>query len=913
MASKQSITDECVEMLRVLLGRIPATDILNNQLFFDDVQYPVLEAYMQKEEDIFLPYSGVECRNMAENIGRYLNIMDEPHLRCSPRGRLHVFYALFETANLLLKMENTVVCRYETILLWRKLVREIGEDIPVAAKYALTDILNGNAHRQFFDWDCVTNHNNRQLNALVKRGISEHHFHLFASLPYFQIAWLNLMNRFQTNAYRENLRRIEQQLSIPHRITYIEQLVDNVIKEEPESSPLENACMRAAVIRLYLILKLAGRELPKPIENLRDLQALLRDPTMLILNVDHLQSDVIALQETNESPERDYALLFAPGQNGFCNREVSHLRGERWFLYTALRDIYHSGHGAILSREEQNLFYLYLRFQVDFRKKIVQTNRHVGFDNFQKYEKRKLYFVPAGKLATRMAVREPLKMMPYLLELETRISPSDTAKKNCIWLHRLDDMILSNELAPEDFGKEEQDESLKKRFYYVFHFIKRSDTELARLQRRRDDKDFLLSAVEYRHYHLRARLREQADALLELRERYSETAMRVRGIDAASQEIGCRPEIFGPIFRRLSTHHVEKDEFPECTYLPILGKTYHAGEDFLDVVDGLRAIDEAIRFLNLDCGDRIGHALALGVNVAEWYQGKGCQISLSTQDHLDNIAWMYHALKRYKIEGCEVLKDYLLEQFRYYFSKCYLSFMDSAQLCDIMKNATAAYRDLSGKSEYRMHDCNFDIDQYYKAWALRGDHPELYRQGFYNPPPEDDPWDMSSTNFAYPTYFDVRYIPEVALLNYFYQYDPQVKSEGAQQITVDIPKVYIDGCALIQKMMQMDVARRGLSIETNPSSNVLIGTFRNYEKHPLTAFYNRGLVSFEDELECPQLNVSINTDDSGVFFTNLGNEYALMANALENSAQPYPKTRIYQWLDDIRKMGNEQGFPEGDF
>lgn len=42
MASKQSITDECVEMLRVLLGRIPATDILNNQLFFDDVQYPVL-------------------------------------------------------------------------------------------------------------------------------------------------------------------------------------------------------------------------------------------------------------------------------------------------------------------------------------------------------------------------------------------------------------------------------------------------------------------------------------------------------------------------------------------------------------------------------------------------------------------------------------------------------------------------------------------------------------------------------------------------------------------------------------------------------------------------------------------------------------------------------------------------------
>lgn len=41
--------------------------------------------------------------------------------------------------------------------------------------------------------------------------------------------------------------------------------------------------------------------------------------------------------------------------------------------------------------------------------------------------------------------------------------------------------------------------------------------------------------------------------------------------------------------------------------------TYHTGEDFLDIVDGLRAIDEAMLFLQMEKGERLGHAMALGV------------------------------------------------------------------------------------------------------------------------------------------------------------------------------------------------------------------------------------------------------------------------------------------------------------
>ena len=98
------------------------------------------------------------------------------------------------------------------------------------------------------------------------------------------------------------------------------------------------------------------------------------------------------------------------------------------------------------------------------------------------------------------------------------------------------------------------------------------------------------------------------------------------------------------------------------------------------------------------------------------------------------------------------------------------------------------------------------------------------------------------------------------------------------------------------------------------SSNVLISTFRKYENHPLLAFFNRGLpVTAEENDNCPQLSVSINTDDSGVFCTNLEMEYAFMVRALEmvedsNGKPRFTTNDIYTWIDRIRQMGLDQSF-----
>ena len=126
-----------------------------------------------------------------------------------------------------------------------------------------------------------------------------------------------------------------------------------------------------------------------------------------------------------------------------------------------------------------------------------------------------------------------------------------------------------------------------------------------------------------------------------------------------------------------------------------------------------------------------------------------------------------------------------------------------------------------------------------------------------------------------------------------------------------------DGIADVVKQLQDTMIRElvseGIGIETNPSSNYLIGTIRKYEEHPIIRFNSRKLNPTASNMS---LNVSINTDDQGVFDTLLENEYALMALALKKAKNEkyeaiYDIEDIYEWIDYVRRMGVEQTFQNG--
>lgn len=118
----------------------------------------------------------------------------------------------------------------------------------------------------------------------------------------------------------------------------------------------------------------------------------------------------------------------------------------------------------------------------------------------------------------------------------------------------------------------------------------------------------------------------------------------------------------------------------------------------------------------------------------------------------------------------------------------------------------------------------------------------------------------------------------------------------------------------LQLAMQKEVAKLNIVIETNPTSNKLIGPIDNYIEHPIFNMYNLHLEQDRDKImSCPQLSVSINTDDLGVFGTSIENEYALLAVSLgkekdENGNSKNPNRHVYNWLESIRQMGEEQRF-----
>ena len=137
-----------------------------------------------------------------------------------------------------------------------------------------------------------------------------------------------------------------------------------------------------------------------------------------------------------------------------------------------------------------------------------------------------------------------------------------------------------------------------------------------------------------------------------------------------------------------------------------------------------------------------------------------------------------------------------------------------------------------------------------------------------------------------------------------------MRRKGKEIIEFKINHKYINLVRWLQDKMIHELVELGISIETNPSSNYLIGTIQKYEEHPIIRFNSRKL---RDTLPNMSLHVSINTDDQGVFDTLLENEYALMALALKKAKDKdghslFDLESIYEWIDYVRRMGIEQIF-----
>lgn len=786
-----------------------------------------------------------------------------------------------------------LVCHYNKILAWRQASRDIGQSPFICAYWAWKDHHNTTAFPRTCSFAPFVKTDNLRLQQILAKGMAENHFHLKGSGPIFLLSWVCLMNNIENR-----------------KIDFDNELLKYPIFKGDDQFTLHQRVIIAAYIRYYLWSKYV-RDTLRPkikatlLDNLEDngLQELLKNirrPQRFAVSIQRK----ISIQRLRHGLQRlDYA-----GSHRYMVTPYGPIGGEHSFLYRILRVLFANG----LSDIEKQLFYAYLIVYVQLRRELVQVNNVVGFSNFALYQDRKDVFLKRfgeySDALIRMAHASVLSN-PAVRCLEARVTP----KNNCDQLakaHKALEQLAVQGNSAVCRGKREEGAPIfhkpltmingkcfffdeKKntcrrrqgpcrlplsRVSYVQHFVKKPDLEI----NWEDPVEKLKARRQCRHFMYRRQAVEApATALEQWRSSGARQAARVHGIDACNFEIGCRPEVFAPSFRRLRSHT------PPPLYgnlyswtLPTLRITYHVGEDFLDIVDGLRAIDEALRFFELGYGDRLGHALALGVDAANWYSFKKEKVFLPKQDLLDNIAWFYCRLLR--LDLCNIELEHRLED-----------------------AYTDLYSEIFGGQPA-------PISVYFDAWKLRGNHPKLFliKNGNTNQSPKYILARFSHEIQPPASVYRMAASDKVYDLVHRYHYDPQVREIGNTSIEYDICPLYIQAVSSMQKAMRAYIASKGIGIETNPSSNFLIGTYKDYQRSPLLSFYDLGL---REHPESELLFVSINTDDQGIFDTTIENEYALVACAMEsvkdaNGKSVYPPERVYRWIDNIRTMGLEQSF-----
>jgi len=758
-----------------------------------------------------------------------------------------IFNVLLAFGEQVLRVKDGMpICQYEHYLRWHEMTSVVGEDI-LTCSFLAADDIKTRTERKSFAWNTVLNSDNTHLEVLFRRGLSELHCHLNGSSLNFDLNWLAIMN--------------EPEYQKPEWFK----------KASGSHDHLYEYSILAAFIRMYLFLQVKGysvsAQFDKVIKWLWNDSNTLR---LLPIYINCLQSE-ITCQLALHTPQFndgiiDYAISPDTSLSDCKTTTSLLLNGERRLMYECFKRLLR-GDDTIPGLGI--MFYIYLVVKLQVRELIIQHNGVKGFANFKGFDRNKDLFLVHSRNKKLPELMPKIALESYcynghINHYEFRIAPKDTADAIKVKLNQLSAIL---------------DKNKNKNLNCVIHFIKRKDQEPS-------FANVIENKMVCRNYLSRINYRRQSIALETLLQQYEN---RIVGIDAANSEFGCRPEVFAEIYRRLQ--HLRRETWYETLFdleCHDLGITYHVGEDYYDIVDGLRAIEEAILFLNMTDGARLGHAVALGIGVQEYYKDRKNTIIIPKQDLLDNCVWLLAKMDEYTIEDNMGVRNQLRIEFQRLMNDIYPNFP---------------------MEDYRL---------YYQSWLLRGDEPSVYMAATKDSPiPKDSVVEPYYLNHFEPKINVARAQWYARLLYRDYHYDAAAKHRGHQPEEWKLPEGLISVIDQIQVQLRNEVARRKIAIEVNPTSNLRICNIDTYDSHPVVKFRNYGLSMIDNHNDCPQISVSINTDDKGIFATSLEKEYTLMALALEKqkTAEGTPRYRqdcILNWLEGIRQEAEVQRFGKCD-
>lgn len=837
--------------LKILFKDISVEPILSNRTdIFDDEEFVRL---FQRDNPCL---SLDQCLLSATNVRQFFMrpLSNAVSLAFADQSASIMNVLLHFTKDILVEEDSYPVCRFEHLLRWHSLSSIISEDLLTTSYLASRDI-SSRKDRKRFDWNIVIGQNDLRLKNLFKKPMADVHMHLKGSSGNFDLNWLSLMNHI--------LGRSEAFNVLAHILTSDKRRDATMVLKSAywdinRLNDLYAMAIKACAIRLFLFKTYVSDsscnddDLCSFVDNLMS-----ESDTYALFNScrldDFVKKERIKTAMNSSAELSDiYDYLFNPTDEELGRNPNMMLHGERCFLYKCFKACY----GNWMSDGHCRYFYAYLVIKNKIRNELIQTNEIVGFRNFTTYECRKTIFIDNYRVYRN--ILEPLALGFYWNTsdssaqryIEPRIAPSDSANDLFEKISDIDNRV-------ESMCKQDRRGS----YHYVIHFIKKKDKDLS-----------CSCLVHSRHHDLRRTICLQAK---EIRKACSSVygSSRIAGIDAANSEIDTRPEVFAQAFRFLKYDQADRID---NAVVRDLGMTYHVGEDFITIIDGLRAVDEVLHYMHFRRGSRLGHALVLGVDVDEYMRVRHNSFLLSKQMLLDDIAWMLNECVNTQYQGQRELERVFYSVFR---------------------------------EVYDME--NVSVRDYYDFWLLRGDNPCAYED--YNAASEG----YFETGVSGWSRFDLNDEEEANVarrnkkareLYYQYHFLHDVRSRGAEIMEFRYPEGTEKLIKFLQQKMLAKLVKCGIGVETNPTSNIRIGGFRLYSGHPVHKFYPLNGSGSE-----AHLLTSVNTDDRGVFATSIEREYALLACAQFKKRQTsdcvgQTHDAVLNWLDALRNNGLIQRF-----
>lgn len=351
--------------------------------------------------------------------------------------------------------------------------------------------------------------------------------------------------------------------------------------------------------------------------------------------------------------------------------------------------------------------------------------------------------------------------------------------------------------------------------------------------------------------------RRHAQALVNVLRGFPLALRTFRGIDLCTDEAGVPIWVMAPLVRWVrDTGRIEAINLQDrgVTGVSPLRTTVHAGEDFVHLLTGLRRLDEAIQHLGLEEGDRIGHGLALGLDPVTWYEHMGRRIVQTREERLFDLVWEWGC---YANQGVGV---------------------DSARLAYLESTVVRLGRQMFGGSP--THE---DIVQF--VMLLHCEH-KLKDLGFPNRSRYET---LTSTGRD-----DQMNKPQDLMHEYLRS--TKVWENGRAWKTINISNLDHEQEALcnLQRALRQKVGTLGLTVEVNPSSNLMIAGLGLLDGHPIWRL-SRPL----DDI--PPLSVCIGSDDPLTFATNLPHEYQLLFDTMVLAGKSHEVA--LGWLDKLRDSG----------